>query len=170
VVAHPLFQPSPRYNCVAEIWFYHNAAVWPARVVPVAAPFALVGEHPGARLTQTWERLGFAALQVMEDFLAACPLTPATLAVRTAVGECAYISWRRLPRDFDPRFDARMLALWRQTPRGPPSRLGERRFVLLARALGPECAGRILRRLRGHTYASCRTLNDEEYRQLCAQF
>src|SRR5690606_29215454 len=34
-VAEAFFPPSAFYNPVAEIWFYHNAAIFPARVVKV---------------------------------------------------------------------------------------------------------------------------------------
>lgn len=162
-LAEPLVPMRRHYDSVGDVWLYFNLLLHPARIVKVDAPLTAVGVHGEDRFSGHWENLGLASLRLMEDFLAACPRAPATAAARTAVGECAFVSWRRLPRDFDQRFDARMLALWRQAPRGPLARLGERRFAQLARLLGPELAARLLRRLRGHTYASCRTLTDEQY-------
>lgn len=101
-VAAAFFPPSPRHNPVAEIWFYHIAAIRAARVVKVPGPHALIGRHPGERLTDHWERLGVASLAVMEDFARACPAGPDTAAARQLVAEKAFGSWRRLPRDFSP--------------------------------------------------------------------
>lgn len=167
-LAQPLVPMHRRYDPVGDVWIYFNLLLHPARLVKVDAPLTAIGRHDENRYSGHWEKLGVASLRLMEDFLAACPTSPETASVRTAVGECAFVSWRRLPRDFDPDFDSRLLALWRHTPRGPLSRLGERRFDQLARLIGPELAARLLRRFRGHTYASCRTLDDREYRALLA--
>lgn len=165
-LAPPAIPMHRHYDPVGDIWIYFNLLLHPARIVKVDAPLTAIGRHDEGRYSGHWENLGLASLRLMEDFLAACPRTPATAAARTTVGECAFISWRRLPRDFHPRFDARLLALWHQAPRGPLARLGERRFVQLSRILGPALAARLLRRLRGHTYASCRTLDEPAYRAL----
>jgi len=157
------------YDSVGDVWLYYNLLLHPARLVKVEVPLTAIGVHSEGRFSGHWENLGVASLRLMEDFLAACQDNPGTAAARTAVGECAFVSWRRLPKDFLPEFDARMLALWRRTPRGPLARLGESRFVGLARLLGPELAARLLRRLRGHRYESCRTLNDDELRRLAAR-
>ncbi len=170
VVAEALFPPSPRYNPVAEIWFYYNAAIRPARVVKVDGPHTIVGVHAGARLTNHWERLALASLAVMEAFARACPRTPDTLTARMLAGECAFRSWRGLPKDFHPLFGERLLALWRQAPRGPTARLGTRSFAMLARLFGAERAASLLRRWRGHTYASCRTMDDVSFARLLAEF
>jgi hypothetical protein len=168
LVAGAFFPPSSRYNSVAEIWFYYNAAPRAAAIQYVPGPHTIIGRHPGARLTNHWENLGLASLRLSEAFFAACPRTPETRLARVAAGECAFNSWRRLPRDFSAGFDTRLLKLWRSAPRGPLQNLGERRFQRLARVLGPELTGRFLRFCFGHTYASCRTLTDAEYHELLA--
>lgn len=165
-LATPLVPMNRAYDPVGDVWLYYNLLLHPARIVKVDAPLTAIGVHEEDRFSGHWENLGVASLRLMEDFLAACPGTPATAAARTAVGECAFTSWRRLPKDFLPEFDARMLALWRRTPRGPLVRLGENQFVALARILGPERAARMHRSVRGHTYASCRTMNDEDLSRL----
>ncbi len=167
-LTRPIVPLHRRYDPLGDIWIYFNLLLHPASLVKVDAPLTAIGQHDENRYSSHWEKLGVASLRLMEDFLAACPATPATSAARTAIGECAFVSWRRLPRDFHSEFGSRLLALWRSTPRGPLSRLGEKRFVQLARCLGPEFAARLLRHIRGHTYASCRTLDDREYRALLA--
>ena len=165
VVAQPLFPAGPRYNPVAETWFYHNAAVVDTRVIPLPGPHAILGAHDGARLTGHWEKLGLASLEVMEAFMQACPAIPETSAARTAVGEAAFNSWRRLPRGFHPEFEARLIALWQQAPRGPVSRLGGAMFQRLARLLGPLRAAAWLRAWRNPAYARVRTVSDAAFEE-----
>lgn len=167
VVAEACFPPSPLYNPVAEIWFYHNAAVFPSTAVKVDGPHTIVGFHPGTRLTNHWERLGIASLAVMEAFARTCPDLPTTVAARQLVAEKAFGAWRRLPRGFSREFDDRLLGVWRRLDRRrDPAALGGRGFRAISRLLGPERAGRLFRRLRNGTYASCRTMPDAEVARL----
>lgn len=165
-VERAFFPPSPLYNSVAEIWFYHNAAPRPGRAVRVPGPHTIIGSHPGARLTNHWEKLGVASLAVMEAFARHCPATADTARARRLVGETAFRSWRRLPRDFSPEFAARTLALWRRLAPGFSPALGGGFFRALARGLGPERAGRLLRRVQARPYAQSRTLSDADFAQL----
>lgn len=168
IVRTTFFPPSSLYNSVAEIWFYHNAAPRPARVVYVRGPLAIIGQHPDARLTNHWERLGVASLAVMEAFARTCPVdTPAACRARQLVGEKAFGTWRRLPRGFSPVFSARTLQLWRTLSGGVRTpALGGGLFQALARLLGPVGAARLLHRLRAGSYASCRTMPDADFVQL----
>lgn len=159
-VAQAPFPPSPLYNPVAEIWFYHVCAPFPARVVKTPG-LALVGRHPGPRLTNHWEKLGVASLAVQEAFLRACPDTPGGRHARALVAAKAFDAWRRLPVGMPAAFDARMLQLWANTPDRPTGRaLGGPFFSALAAGLGPEHAGRLLRRLRNGRHDDHRTLPD----------
>lgn len=170
VVAEACFPPSHLYNPVAEIWFYHNAAVFPATAVKVDGPHTIVGSHPGARLTNHWERLGIASLAVMEAFARNCPDSPTTAAARQLVAEKAFGAWRRLPRGFSREFDARLLGVWRKLDRRhDPAALGGGSFRTAARLLGPALAGRLFRRLQNGPYAGCRTMPDTDVARLLAQ-
>lgn len=162
------FPPSPLYNSVAEIWFYHNAAPRPGSAVRVPGPHSVVGSHPGARLTNHWEKLAAASLAVMEAFARTCPTdTPAARRARQLVGEKAFGSWRRLPRDFSPEFARRTLHLWRTLASGSCSpALGGSLFQTFARVLGPVRAANVLHRLQAGPYEACRTMTDEEFAQL----
>jgi len=168
-VAEAFFPPSKLYNSVAEIWLYHNAAPRPARVMKVPGAHTLVGRHPGARLTDHWEKLAVASLAVMEAFARTCPNNPTTTRARELVAETAFRSWRALPVGFSPEFCARELAVWRRLAlRHRLSRLGGPLFQNLARFLGPARAGQLLRRWRGQPYAACRTMDDEAVNRLLA--
>jgi hypothetical protein len=158
LVESPLFAPSPLYNPVAEIWFYHVAALTSAKVVKVAGPHTLIGEHTGVRITGQWEKMAVASLAVMEAFMRAAPATPGTRPARERVAEKAFTAWRALPRDFSPAFQERMLNIWRAQPTTGSARLGGPLFRALARGCGPVGAARLLRLMRGHSYESCRTL------------
>ncbi|HWA24094.1 MAG TPA: glycosyltransferase family 2 protein [Lacunisphaera sp.] len=158
LVERPLFPPSPLYNPVAEIWFYHVAAPHPGRVVKVPGGGTLIGQHGGSRITNQWEKMGVASLAVMEAFMRATAADAGARRARELVAEAAFKSWRALPRDFSPAFQRRMLAVWRAQPGAALDRLGGSRFRQLARWIGPVNAARLLR-LRSHSYASCRTLD-----------
>lgn len=170
IVRTACFPPSPLYNPVAEIWFYHNAAPRPGRVVYVPGPRAIIGQHPDARLTNHWERLGVASLAVMEAFARTCPAdTTAARRARQFVGEKAFGSWRRLPREFSPAFATRTLNLWRTLADSALTpALGGGLFQKLARVLGPVTAARLLHRFQAAPYASCRTLSDADLNRLLA--
>jgi hypothetical protein len=169
VVAEALFPPSPHYNPVAEIWFYHNAAIRPARVVKVHGPHAIVGRHPGARLTDHWEILGVASLGVQEAFARHCPIIPETEQARRLAAEKAFVSWRRLPIGFSPEFARRQLAIWRRLQTaGSLDRLGGRFFQVLAHAIGPVGAAQLLRLVQGRPYQRVRTMDNARFRDLLA--
>ncbi len=170
VVSTSYFPPSPLYNPVAEIWFYYNAAPRPGRVVYVPGPRAIIGQHPDARLTNHWERLGAASLAVMEAFARTCPNdTPSARRARHLVGEKAFGSWRRLPRGFSGEFGDRTLALWRTLTGGARTpALGGGLFQTLARVLGPVGAARLLHRFRAGPYEACRTMTDADFARLLA--
>jgi hypothetical protein len=167
IVADAPFPPSPLYNPVAEIWFYHIAACRPARVVHVPGPHAIIGSHPGARLTNHWEKLGVASLAVQEAFARTCPPGPQSAYARQLVAEKAFAAWRRLPRNFSPEFRSRQLNLWRRLHgKSCPAKLGGRSFAQIARILGPIAAGKLFRAFQATDYARIRTLDDAAFSQL----
>lgn len=169
-VAAAPFPPSSLYNAVAEIWFYHVCAPFPARVAK-SAGLALIGRHPGPRLTNHWERLAVASLAVQEAFARSAP-PPGTPEAREARGRFAakaFGAWRRLPRDFSPEFSARLLSLYRSSPSRPArAELGGPFFRAVAGLLGPVFAGRLFRRRNG-AYAACRTLDDTAFAELLSR-
>jgi len=168
-IAAAPFPPSPLYNPVAEIWFYHICAPFPARVVKCSG-LALIGRHTGPRLTNHWERLGIASLAVQEAFSRSAPCdTPEAREARARFAAKAFISWRALPRDFSPAFASRQLALFKNSFAPPPlAELGGPVFRAVARALGPVTAGRLFKR-RNRPYATCRTVDDATLAELLAQ-
>ncbi len=168
IVTTACFAPSPLYNPVAEIWFYHIAAPFPARVIHVPGLLAIIGQHPGVRLTNHWEKLGIASLAVMEAFARTCPAdTPAARRARQLVGEKAFGSWRRLPLGFSAEFANRTLRVWRSLAGGVATpALGGGVFLRLADVFGPVFAARILHRIQGRRYDGCRTMTDAEFDRL----
>jgi len=161
----PLLPLLRECDAVGDIWLYYNLCIHPARIGKVAAPLTLIGEHGEDRYSRHWERLGFASLGVMETFMQRCPVNPATAAARRLVGECAFNSWRRLPRGFEPDFGRRLLALWHAAPDHAAMWLGGSVFRALSKVFGRVGAGRILR-LRNAPYARIRTVDDAELARL----
>lgn len=167
-LARPLLAPDRRSDAAGDIWLYYNLAAFPARVAKVDAALTAIGPHEETRYSTHWEKLGLASLRLAEAFQRACPENADTLAARRTVGEVAFGSWRRLPRDYDAGYSRRVLEVWRRAPRGPLAALGGRGFFVLATLLGPVAAGRILR-LRNGGYAACRTLDDRQLAELLGQ-
>lgn len=154
-----------------DVWLYYNLATLPARIVKVDGPFAATGLHAEERFSRHWENLALAALLVAEAFMqaTAADAGAGAVAARRVAGEVAFDSWRRLPWDFSPAYQARLLDVWRRSPRDPHAVLGGRFFSALARLLGPVFTARFIRRLRGARYAACRTLPADEFdRRLAA--
>lgn len=160
-LAKPLLPPLRECDAVGDIWLYYNLCIHPAKVVKINAPLTLPGQHGETRYSQHWERLGYASLGVMESFQQHCPVTSATQAARRLLGECAFISWRRLPRGFDATYSQQLLALWRAAPEHEKMNLGGPLFRALALFLGPVGAGKLLR-LRNANYSEIRTVDDAE--------
>ncbi|MBC8039398.1 MAG: glycosyltransferase family 2 protein [Opitutaceae bacterium] len=165
-LVNPLVKPERRMDPSGDVWLYYNLAHLPARIAKIDASLTAAGPHEDARYSQHWEKLGVASLLVAESFQRACPHSEPTHAARKLAGEVAFSSWRRLPADYHTEFALRHLALWRLAPHGSVDALGGRFFVITARLLGPVFAGKLLKRIFGHTYASCRTLNDAELMRL----
>ncbi|MCC6414403.1 MAG: glycosyltransferase family 2 protein [Opitutaceae bacterium] len=161
----PVIPPLRECDAAGDVWLYYNLSIHPARLVKVTGLFSLIGVHEEGRYSQHWEKLGFAALGIMEAFMRNCPNTPATDAARTLVGECAFNSWRRLPRGFVPAYNRRLLAVWRAAPHPERMQLGGPLFRLLAAVFGRVGAGRLLR-LRNAAYTSIRTLDDVALKRL----
>jgi hypothetical protein len=161
----PLLPPLRQCDSVGDIWLYYNLCIHPARVVKIDLPLTLPGEHDEARYSHHWERLGFASLGIMENFMRLCPPGAATAAARRMVGECAFNSWRRLPRGFAPAFCRRQLAVWRAAPNHNAMELGGPLFRTLAAVFGYVRAGHILR-LRNAPYSRIRTIDDAELSRL----
>jgi hypothetical protein len=170
VVAEACFPPSRLYNSVAEIWFYHNAAVHDVKAVKVPGPHTIVGLHPGVRLTNHWERLAIASLAVMEAFARGGPRTAATSKARQLVAEKAFQAWRRLPRGFSAEFVQRELALWRRLNQSTQlPRLGGTSFQRLAKLVGPVPAARLLKLVQNGRYSSCQTMSESAVAELLAK-
>jgi len=161
----PMVPAERSFDAAGDVWLYYNLCAKPTRIGKVDVPLSASGVHSEDRYSLQWEKLGAAALSIMESFAARCPVSDATRSARITMGERAFHSWRGLPRDFNPDFSRRMLALWKNAPRGPLARLGGPWFQKLARLIGPQNAGRLLR-LRNSPYQRVRTLNDEAYAQL----
>jgi len=161
-LGRPLIPAERAMDPAGDVWLYYNLAPLPARIVKVAGHLSAPGPHGEERYSRHWERLGVAALLVMEGFARTCHQHPDTEAARRAAGAAAFRSWRGLPRGFSRELAARLLDLYRRAPRGPAGELGPARFAFLASLLGPVGAGRLLRLLRAQPYARSRTLTDPE--------
>lgn len=154
----PLIAPDRTLDPAGDVWLYYNACIHPATLRKVEGFHTAVGPHRESRFSQHWERIGAAALQVAEQFAVRCPRHEATAEARAVAGECAFSTWRRLPRDIDPAYAGRWLNLYRQAPKRSRSHLGGPYFRLLSLGLGPVGAAWILKQ-RNPRYADVKTLD-----------
>lgn len=164
VVAGAMFPPSPLYNSVAEIWFYYNASVLPARVIHVPGAHAWVGTHPGVRLTNHWERLGIASLGLLEAFCRSSLVNTAqSKRAKQLAGESAFRAWRALPSDFSIEFSTRLLAVSQRLGMRSKPEIGGPGFGLAAKVLGHIRTAQLTALLRPRKYAVVRTMSDVDF-------
>jgi glycosyltransferase involved in cell wall biosynthesis len=166
---NPLIKAERSMDPSGDVWMYYNIATYPAKIVKIAGALCAPGPHEEDRFSRHWEKLGVAALQIMEAFIRACPNAPESVAARRAVGEAAFRSWRGLPRDFNSEFARRMLAVYKSSSADRNDRLGTPAFARLATLVGPVNAGRLIRMVRARPYSDVRTLSSAEYDQLFGQ-
>jgi len=161
--------PSPLYNPVAEVWFYHVCAYQPGVAQKVAGSRAIIGIHDTGRITGTWERLAIGSLALMEYSLAVMKRRELDIELQTMLAGVALRSWRRLPRDFHPEFGEGLLRIAAAANNIDSAAVGGPLFGLLTRILGVQLAARVLR-FRAGPYQRCRTMSDEEWTRLYAEF
>jgi glycosyltransferase involved in cell wall biosynthesis len=161
-VEKPLFSPHRAFDPAGDVWLYYNLCIFPAKIVKLDRALTAVGVHTEDRYSRHWEKIAIASLAIMEAFAAHCPKDEDTEHARTIAGECAFDSWRRLPRGFHSDFQKRFLRLWKNASHGPMENLGGPFFQKLAKLFGPIGAGRCLR-LRNEPYRRVRTASDADF-------
>ncbi len=160
----PLVPPDRRMDPSGDVWLYYNLLPFPATITKVVGALSAVGPHESGRFSDRWEGLSAASLLIAEAFQRRIAGQATHASARAAVARSAFESWRRLPYDFDVRYQRRLLEIWRQAPR--TRLIGGRYFTLASHWLGPVIAGRVFRRLTGKPYRVSRTLNDAELEKL----
>jgi predicted Zn-dependent protease with MMP-like domain len=105
----------------------------------------------------------------MEDSLAVMRRRKLDLELQTMLAEVALRSWRRLPRDFHPEFGEGLLRIAAAANNLDSAAVGGPVFGLLTQILGVQLAARVLR-FRAGPYQNCRTMSDEEWTRLYAEF
>lgn len=170
VLSSPILPQNRLFDPSGDIWLFRNLAFHDATVRRVAGHFAGIGPHDEGRFTGCWEKLAIASLGIDEATLAACDVRPGMGRLRCSIAKGAFHAFRVLPFDVLPEFQQRILDLWRRAPELKLADLGGRGFQVLAIALGPVGAARLLRRLKRPSYAQCKTLRDEaEFAELLAK-
>lgn len=168
LVLHPMIPPARRVDAAGDIWLYQNCALMAGTAVEVPAARAAIGVHDELRFSLQWEKLAYTSLLLMEWFMAATRERQDAEVARRWLGIAAFRSWRRLPIDFDAAYQRRLLAIFHAAPKAALSDLDGTRFGQLARWLGPVLAARVLRRLRNHRYATCRSVDDATLQRIAA--
>jgi glycosyltransferase involved in cell wall biosynthesis len=163
---NPLVPENRVFDAVGDVWIYYNLAIYPAKVIKVDGYYTIVTKHNQDRFTRHWERLGVASLALMLAFTKNCPKTEDTLEARQQIGECAFLSWRKLPTSFNSTFEEEILSIWRSSPQKSLPRLGGKNFQIIVKLIGIENAARILRHFQRPNYQKIRTVSNFELQEL----
>lgn len=163
---NPIIPADKRFAHVGDIWIYYNLVPFPAKIAKVEGFYTIYSQHKEERCSGYWERAGIASLGLVLTFLKNLPQSSSTNVLRQAVGEGAFVSWRKLPNSFNRDFEELTIKIWRESPKGEMRKLGGKNFQRLARILGPEKAGWVLRKLQRPHYKKIRTVDDFELKTL----
>ena len=161
-LTHPIVSVDRVFDPVGDVWLLYNLAIYPAQIQKVAGHYSIYGEHEQERYTSHWEKLGVASLAVTLAFIKNCPDEDATLEARKLVGQAAFISWRKLPKNFNAEFEAKVLEIWEKSPKGNLADLGGHFFQRLAEIVGAKKAAFVLRQLQRPDYSKIQTVTPEE--------
>jgi len=145
------FQPSPKYNPIAEIYFYLVCSLVPANVGKCLG-LAITGIHPGVRITNNWEPMGLGSLSMMEAFVHSAPNTSAGLISKRYIAEAAFFAWRKLPYDYPVSVRKRYRSIAKYASHKQLRETGGNFFQFISKLLGPFTSAAVLRRLRGKPY------------------
>lgn len=165
----PLIIENRIFDSVGDVWTYYNLAIYPAKIIKVDGYYTIGTKHDQDRFTDHWEKLGVSSLALMLAFIENCPKTQLTLMARQYVGECAFISWRKLPNKFNSAFEKMMLTIYKNAPKTQISKLGGKKFQFLAKIIGVKNAGRIFRYLQRPDYSKIRTISTQELQSLMSK-
>ncbi len=165
----PKIAPRRVMDPAGDLWLFRNLALVPGSVRKVYGDYAGVGPHEETRFTGCWEKIAVASLAIDEAVMALPDQSEVATAVRRRVGQGAFHAWRVLPYDVDRGYEERLLALWRKAPAARPQELAGPVFRALAKVVGWEQAGRMMRRRLRPSYDECRTLPEaRDFAQLVA--
>lgn len=161
----PLIREDRIFGAIGEVWLYYNLAIYPAKIIKVNLPYSIYVEHIG-RLTSHWEKLGISALTLMISFIKYCPPEESTLLARRLVGEAAFSTWRKLPKNFNPEFESKMLDIWKQSPKADISSLGGKKFQIISKILGIYNTAWIRKNILNQDYYKIKTISSSELDEL----
>ncbi|BBD57361.1 family 2 glycosyl transferase [Nostoc sp. HK-01] len=167
-LSNPLVPENRIFDPVGDVWIYYNLAAYDAKITKINGHYSIAGEHEQERYTDHWENLGVASLAVMMSFMKNCPSSDLTHEARRLVGECAFISWRKLPKNFNSAFEHNMMDIWQKAPKGSLNHLGGRFFQTLAKLIGAKNAAFVLRHIQRPDYSQIQTVSFEDLKEMVA--
>lgn len=163
----PFIPLSRDYDAIGEVWFYYNLAIYPAKIIKIDEPLAIIVHHDDGRLTDHWELMGLCALTLNYRFIDYLPATaPYCREAKKLVAAGAFKTFRRLPYDMDERFQRAFIDIWQRLGKtGIEALGGGRYFTLAARLAGPLPAAKLFKWLTGRRYKAMRTLPAATFNQ-----
>ncbi len=165
----PLVEPSKPLSPIGDVWIYYNLAVFPAKICYVPSELTIRCIHETGQYSNNWEKLGIAALFLMEQFIANCPETERSEIVRAKISENLLSTWKRLPICYNKEYERRMHSLLKQLGYKSSKNIGGDKFHFLERIFGIKNAIRITRMITRPRYGKVRTMSASEFNKLLSQ-
>ncbi len=162
----PCVPVSRIFDSVGDVWLAYNLAAYPARVVKIDKTLSATGEHVEERYTHHWELLGIDALILVLAYLELTQRRNLSSNLRRIIGECAFVSWRKLPNHFNQKFEDRMLSIWEKCSGMGSDLPGGSGYQFLARILGPIRAAKLLKFFQNEDYEKVATYSRTEINRL----
>jgi glycosyltransferase involved in cell wall biosynthesis len=156
---------SREYDRIAEIWFYYNLSIFPAKIVKTDQPLTIVVHHDQERLTDFWELQGLSVLAIQNQFARNLPTSyPYSASARKMVAYAAFETFRRLPYDIQRDFRNSFIRVWKKLGKNTIKQLnGGKYFTLIAYILGPVVAARIIRRFKTSSYSCIKSISSAQF-------
>lgn len=160
-LTNPFIPVNRRYTYMGEVWMYYNLCVFPAKIIKINEPLAILINHIGDRMTNHWENLAFDGLAMQLAFVDNVPAASYTAKAKAYVGRAAFNNFRGFSYDFNFAFQRACLNIWRKL--GKPAPSGGKWFKWMATLFGPLGVAIIVKMVRNKPYSKVRTISDEEF-------
>jgi glycosyltransferase involved in cell wall biosynthesis len=155
------------YDAIAEVWFYYNLSIYPAKIIKIDQPLTLYIHHEETRITNHWEWQALSAILLMNQFRMHIPEMPEEYveAAKKQVAIAAFATYRGLPGNIDAGLQNAFIRIWESLGGRSIKELGGGRyFSLLSAMTGPVVAARFFKKLIHNDYRRTKTVSPSELR------
>ncbi|RFZ95599.1 glycosyltransferase family 2 protein [Mucilaginibacter conchicola] len=164
-IAKSFIALSRDYDPIAEVWFYYNLSIHPAKIIKIDEPLTLYIHHNQERITNHWEWQGLSALMLMHQFAQHLPGNHDVYVekAKNYVAIAAFNTYRGLPYNIDAMLQEAFIDIWRKLGKSKISDLnGGKYFTFLSKIIGPVTTSKLFKKLNRNNYQHTRTVSKAE--------